>query len=59
MDSGMVIGFLIFIVFPLWVVFFASRKGRSGLAALTFLSMFVGLGPLVGLLTLLRLGNRI
>jgi hypothetical protein len=55
----MVIGFVIFIVFPLWVVSYTSRKGRSSLAALTFLSMFVGLGPLVGLLTLLRLGNKI
>jgi len=48
------IGFVIFILFPLIVIFFATRRDRRGLAALTFATMFVGLGPLVGVLTLLR-----
>jgi hypothetical protein len=53
------LGFAIFILFPLVVVFYSARKGHSGLAALTFTTMFAGLGPLVGLLTLLRLGKKI
>jgi hypothetical protein len=55
----MIIGFLIFILFPIWVVYYASRRDRSGLATLTLLSMFVGLGPLVGLLTLLRIAGKV
>lgn len=55
----MVIGFIIFILFPLWVAWYAKRRGHPGLAVLTFVTMFVGLGPLVGLLTLLRLAKKI
>jgi hypothetical protein len=58
-EIGMVIGFLVFIVFPLFVVVSAVRQGQQGLAVLTFVTTFVGLGPLVGLLTLLRLNRRI
>jgi hypothetical protein len=58
-EIGMVIGFLLFIVFPLFVVVSAARQGQHGLATLTFVTTFVGLGPLVGLLTLLRMNHKI
>ncbi len=47
-------GFLVFIVFPLYVTYRLYRKGYPGLALLTFLSMFVGVGPLVSGLMLWR-----
>ena len=57
-ELPMAIGFVIFILFPLIVVFFATRRGRRGLAALTFVTMFVGLGPLVGVLALLSVARE-
>lgn len=54
-----IIGFLVFIIFPLSVAVFAMRRDHQGLAVLTFVTMFVGLGPLVALLTLLRLAQKI
>jgi hypothetical protein len=58
-ELPLAIGFIIFILFPLWVVFVANRRKQRGLAALTFATMFVGLGPLVGVLTLLRMAKKI
>jgi hypothetical protein len=54
-----VIGLIIFILFPSWVVYVAVRKDHPGLAVLTFATIFVGLGPLVGTLTLLRVSEKI
>jgi hypothetical protein len=58
-EIPMVVGFLVFILFPLAVAFLAARRGRPGLGVLTFVTMFAGLGPLTGLLTLLRLAGKI
>jgi hypothetical protein len=59
MELPWVIGFLVFILFPVSVAIYAVRRGHQGLAVLTFATMFVGLGPLVALLTLLRLAGKI
>lgn len=53
-EPYMFFGFLIFIVFPLWAIYQTAHKGHSGLALLTFLSMFVGLGPVVAVFSLWR-----
>lgn len=58
-EIPMLVGFVVFILFPLWVVFLTLRRGQPDLSVLTFVTMFVGLGPLVGLLALLRLAGRI
>jgi hypothetical protein len=58
-ELPLVIGFLVFVLFPLSVVVLALRRDQQGLAVLTFVAMFVGLGPLVALLTLLRLAHKI
>lgn len=50
----MLIGFVVFLLFPLGVSLLALRRSYSGLALLTFLSIFAGLGPLVAMLTLVR-----
>lgn len=55
MDSPeMFVGFLVFIVFPLWVTYRAQKRGYAGFALLTFLTMFVGLGLVVAVLTLFK-----
>jgi hypothetical protein len=57
-ELAMIAGLIIFILFPLAVVLIAAQRGHPGLALLTFVTMFAGLGPLVGLLTLLRVRKQ-
>ena len=54
-NSQMCSGFLVFIAFPLYMCYVAFKKGRVGLAILTFLTIFVGLGPISAVYTLFAL----
>jgi len=42
-----------YFVLPIWAAYRASKHGHQGWATLSLLSLFVGLGPIVGLMALL------
>ena len=53
-DLGVVLVLILagiaYFVFPIWAANYASKRGHDGWAAISFLSIFIGLGPLGGLL---------
>lgn len=58
-EIAVAVGLLIFIMFPLATAFHAAQRDHPGLAVLTFVTTFAGLGPLVGMLTILRVKDKI
>jgi hypothetical protein len=54
-ESEMLLGFLIYILYPLAAIFVTSHKKHSDYSLIIFLSMAIGLGPIVGTYLLMKI----
>lgn len=46
-ETEMFFGFLVFILYPIIAIFLTSHKKRSNYPLFIFLSMLIGIGPIV------------
>ena len=53
-ESEMLVGFLVYILYPLAIIFITLHKKRSEYSLIIFLSMVIGLGPIVGTYLLIK-----